>query len=203
MKSLVTIPFAFFLAITPLASDEGGELGPPMRLQDARAGLLMLRTELAGVFLPAPTLETEVVTEVTGLVARTAVEQSFHNPTEHWVEGVYVFPLPEDAAVDRLRLRVGERIVEGEKVSLTVGVVNQEKRSVNYEVYYRFDDADPVLLKRVSLSDGERWEGDARLDAPQGEPVGRLAFLLYKDAETEPSHWLYIWLEQGNEGTGE
>ncbi|MCB1845671.1 MAG: marine proteobacterial sortase target protein, partial [Halioglobus sp.] len=31
-----------------------------------------------------------------------------------WVEGVYVFPLPEAAAVDRLRMRAGERVVEGE-----------------------------------------------------------------------------------------
>jgi hypothetical protein len=27
---------------------------------------------------------------------------------------VYVFPLPEDAAVDHLRMRVGERVVEGQ-----------------------------------------------------------------------------------------
>src|SRR5204863_8397331 len=28
-------------------------------------------------------------------------------------EGVYVFPLPEDAAVDHLRLHVGDRVLEG------------------------------------------------------------------------------------------
>src|SRR5690606_2946737 len=34
-------------------------------------------------------------------------------PGRHWLEGVYVFPLPDDSAVDRLQMRVGERLVEG------------------------------------------------------------------------------------------
>jgi Ca-activated chloride channel family protein len=42
------------------------------------------------------------------------VVQTFQNPQPDWYEGVYVFPLPENAAVDHLRLRVGERVIEGE-----------------------------------------------------------------------------------------
>lgn len=30
------------------------------------------------------------------------------------MEGIYVFPLRETAAVDHLRMKVGERIIEGE-----------------------------------------------------------------------------------------
>jgi hypothetical protein len=63
---------------------------------------------------PAPLLETEVEIRVTGHVARAKVTQRFLNPHRDWYEGVYVFPLPENAAVDRLRMRIGERIVEGE-----------------------------------------------------------------------------------------
>jgi Ca-activated chloride channel family protein len=36
------------------------------------------------------------------------------NPTGEWREGVYVFPLPENAAVDHLDMRIGERVVEGQ-----------------------------------------------------------------------------------------
>jgi Ca-activated chloride channel family protein len=50
---------------------------------------------------------------VTGIVARTRVRQEFTNPGSAWTEGVYVFPLPEDAAVDHLRMWIGERVVEG------------------------------------------------------------------------------------------
>jgi Ca-activated chloride channel family protein len=107
----------YFLLLTLMARGAAGashlDLGPPMRLGDAEQGSLLLRTEHRGVFLPAPVLETEVRIRVTGLLARTIVTQRFHNPTDEWLEGVYVFPLPDTAAVDGLRMIVGERIIEG------------------------------------------------------------------------------------------
>ncbi len=61
----------------------------------------------------APLLHTEVRIQVGGSVARTTVTQRFGNPTTEWQEGVYVFPLPEKAAVDHLDMRVGPRRIEG------------------------------------------------------------------------------------------
>ena len=88
-------------------------LGPPVRLADVGAGALLLATEAAGVYLPAPGVATEVSIRISGILARTEVRQRFHNPTDAWVEGIYVFPLPEGSAVDTLRMRVGERVIEG------------------------------------------------------------------------------------------
>ncbi|MEO8503426.1 MAG: marine proteobacterial sortase target protein [Acidobacteriota bacterium] len=88
-------------------------LGAPIDLDHARAGSLLLRTSSARVYLPAPVLETEVELRVTGFIDCARVRQRFHNPTSVWVEGVYVFPLPEGAAVDTLRMTVGERVIEG------------------------------------------------------------------------------------------
>ncbi len=62
----------------------------------------------------APLISTDVTIRVAGPVARARVVQTFRNPQSDWYEGVYVFPLPENGAVDRLRLRVGERVIEGE-----------------------------------------------------------------------------------------
>lgn len=67
----------------------------------------------AGYF-PAVQLAAEVEISVSGLVARGRVTQRFVNPGEEWLEGVYVFPLPENAAIDRLRMVVGERVIEGQ-----------------------------------------------------------------------------------------
>ncbi len=67
-----------------------------------------------GSFSEAPTLATEVGIEVTALTARATVRQRFANPGSDWAEGVYVFPLPETAAVDGMRLRIGERVIEGQ-----------------------------------------------------------------------------------------
>ena len=75
---------------------------------------LLLRARGDGAAQPAPLLETEVEIRVTGHVARAKVTQRFLNPHRDWYEGVYVFPLPENAAVDRLRIKIGERVVEGE-----------------------------------------------------------------------------------------
>jgi Ca-activated chloride channel homolog len=79
---------------------------------DAKAGTLLLRGA-DGEFAPAPQVATEVAIDVTGMVARTRVTQYFHNPGSEFVEGVYVFPLPEKAAVDRLWMKIGERVIEG------------------------------------------------------------------------------------------
>ena len=58
--------------------------------------------------------EMDVKIDINGLIARVNVTQHFTNPSNEWVNGVYVFPLPENAAVDHMRLRIGERIIEGQ-----------------------------------------------------------------------------------------
>lgn len=76
-----------------------------------RPGLLL---KSAQDTVSAPMLDTEVHIQVSGMVARATVRQSFRNPSDEWREGVYVFPLPEDAAVDHLTMRSGKRVVAGE-----------------------------------------------------------------------------------------
>lgn len=86
---------------------------PAFARESSQHGLL-LRARSDGSCQQAPLLETDVEIRVTGHVARAKVTQRFVNPERDWYEGIYVFPLPENAAVDRLRIRIGERIVEGE-----------------------------------------------------------------------------------------
>jgi Ca-activated chloride channel family protein len=76
-------------------------------------GTLLWRGGDEKSFIPAPVLSTTVEMQITGVIARTVVRQEFRNPGEVWAEGVYVFPLPENAAVDHLRMQVGDRTIEG------------------------------------------------------------------------------------------
>ncbi len=62
----------------------------------------------------AAQLDIDVVMNITGMINRVSVTQSFSNTTDNWQEGIYVFPLPENAAVDHMRLKIGERIIEGQ-----------------------------------------------------------------------------------------
>jgi len=78
------------------------------------SGELLFLTDQPGVFVPAPRLSTEVEAEISGIVARVTVRQVFKNETPNWVEAVYVFPLPEDSAVDSLKMIIGDRVIVGE-----------------------------------------------------------------------------------------
>ncbi len=77
-----------------------------------QSGSLLLRMKSG--YIVATRMNTDIEATVSGLVARVSVRQSFRNDGQEWVEGVYVFPLPDTAAVDRLRMHIGERFIEGE-----------------------------------------------------------------------------------------
>ncbi|MAG33327.1 MAG: marine proteobacterial sortase target protein, partial [Deltaproteobacteria bacterium] len=109
LSTLLSVATALFAGSASAAVDE--PLGPIMSPGELQAGGLLLGGP--GGLRAAPTISTEVEIQVTGLIARTHVVQRFLNPTTDWLEGVYVFPLPEKAAVDALHMRVGERILEG------------------------------------------------------------------------------------------
>lgn len=57
---------------------------------------------------------TDVRVLVTGPVGRAIVTQTWHNPNPRPVDGLYLFPLPQDAAVSDMRLEIGERVVESD-----------------------------------------------------------------------------------------
>jgi Ca-activated chloride channel family protein len=59
-------------------------------------------------------LDTDIQLDITGLLARVSITQKFTNSSDHWAEGIYRFPLPAGAAVDRMQVKVDERILEGE-----------------------------------------------------------------------------------------
>lgn len=81
---------------------------------DMGTGALLFESNQAGQFVEAPRLDTDFDVTVTGQIARTRVTQRFENPAQGWVEGVYVFPLPENAAVDTLKMVIGDRVVIGD-----------------------------------------------------------------------------------------
>ena len=77
-----------------------------------QSGSLLLRMQSG--YVVATRMNTDIEAQVSGLVARVSVRQSFRNDWQECVEGIYVFPLPDTAAVDRLRMHIGELIIEGE-----------------------------------------------------------------------------------------
>ena len=101
------------LVLLSSAAQANTELTRVEQLSELESGQLVFR-QPQGHYLISPTVDTHVEMEIVGLLARVKVSQTFANPTQYWQEGVYVFPLPETAAVDRLWMKIGERIIEGE-----------------------------------------------------------------------------------------
>jgi len=87
---------------------------PYVEPSEMGTGSLLLRTVEPGHYLEAPRLKTDVEITVTGPIARARITQRFENPSDKWVEGVYVFPLPQNSGVDTLRMQIGDRFLEGQ-----------------------------------------------------------------------------------------
>jgi Ca-activated chloride channel family protein len=57
---------------------------------------------------------TDIQASIIGSLCDVLVTQQFHNTHIRPVEAVYVFPLPEDAAITELKLTIGHRVVHGD-----------------------------------------------------------------------------------------
>lgn len=90
----------------PIAPMTDAELHDLSERDDAGVGTL--RTTRGN--LPLETLT--LTAGITGLFAHTELVQGFHNPHDVPVEAIYVFPLPDRAAVTGLRMTAADRVVE-------------------------------------------------------------------------------------------
>jgi len=95
-----------FLALAGAAM--AAEVGPPT------GGELRIIDDAGTQVGACPLKHTDVEADVAGFVGRTLVRQTFHNPLDRKIEAVYVFPLPQDAAVDHMVMTVGDRRIVGQ-----------------------------------------------------------------------------------------
>ncbi|QCI66439.1 marine proteobacterial sortase target protein [Phreatobacter stygius] len=110
-KLVLRTLLALFGLLALVGLGRAGETPTPSAMQSG--GLLMRNAQAPG-FTEALRLGTDVHLAVSGPTVRGRITQVFRNPTDRWVEAVYVFPLPEDGAVDYLKMIVGDRVIIGE-----------------------------------------------------------------------------------------
>src|SRR6185437_8486715 len=58
-----------------------------------------------------PLVHTDAALDIRGLVASATVTQQYVNSSTQPIEAVYIFPLPHDAAVYDMEIRVGNRVI--------------------------------------------------------------------------------------------
>jgi Ca-activated chloride channel homolog len=101
----------------PATNDPTGTTGskklPPGEASDGSLQIVRDRDDkrVAGEFCPLK--HTDVDAEISGFLARVTVTQEFVNPSSDKVEAIYIFPLPQDAAVDDMTMEVGGRTIRG------------------------------------------------------------------------------------------
>lgn len=99
-------------AIDLASSVAWAELAEGIEEQAPSSGLGQLRAFRPGEQRdrdwPLTLAEHRITVRIAGNVARTEIEETFHNDSAHELEGVFAFPLPADARVDRLALDVME-----------------------------------------------------------------------------------------------
>ena len=81
------------------------------------------RCPVGGLFVKTPNTareqafalkRTEVKAKIAGNISRVEVVQKFENPFPESLEAVYVFPLPDEAAVDDMEIKIGDRIIKAD-----------------------------------------------------------------------------------------
>jgi Ca-activated chloride channel family protein len=63
--------------------------------------------------VPVPLKHTDVKTNISGYIATVEVTQKFHNPYDGKIEAKYVFPLPQNAAINEFIMTIGDRRIRG------------------------------------------------------------------------------------------
>lgn len=105
--SLLLISIMLVLSIAPAVSAR--QTTPA---DDVTSGVLVLKTR-TGATPAAVQLGTDMDVTITGQTARVKVVQAFRNTGRDWAEATYLYPLPEDGAVDSLKMVIGQRVIIG------------------------------------------------------------------------------------------
>ena len=106
------------LSISPIAQKVST---PSPAKQQSPIGSATPDSELGGLYgyvegkkvRAFPLENTTVDAKIAGNLSRVEVKQIFTNPNNQPLEAVYQFPLPDDAAVDEMEIRIGDRLIRG------------------------------------------------------------------------------------------
>jgi len=81
------------------------------RLPRVGEGEFLYRSPISGRFESVPLVHTDVALDVRGLAVSATVTQQYVNSSAQPIEAIYVFPLPHDAAVYDMEIRIGNRVI--------------------------------------------------------------------------------------------
>src|SRR5260370_11400980 len=105
------------LAASGLASDEIWVIAranePAFTKAEDALGSGALIATLEDKQIPMPLKHTDVKASISGHISTVEVTQEFQNPYDQKIEAVYVFPLPDNAAINEFIMIIDELRIRG------------------------------------------------------------------------------------------
>ncbi|MBW4489577.1 MAG: after-VIT domain-containing protein [Trichocoleus desertorum ATA4-8-CV12] len=116
---------------------------------------------------------TEVKAKVSGNISRVEVTQTFENPFKDPLEAIYVFPLPDEAAVDDMEIKIGDRVIKGDikkreeaqkiyeqarQQGRTAGLLEQERDNIFTQSLANIRPGEQIEVT-IRYSDSLKFEG--------------------------------------------
>jgi Ca-activated chloride channel family protein len=101
--------------------------------------------------IPLPLKGTKVRARIDAYIASVEVEQQYHNPYDEKIEVVYVFPLPQDAAVSDFLMKVGDRTIRGMiREREEAERIYEEARSMGFVASLLTEERPNIFTQRVA-----------------------------------------------------
>src|SRR5262249_6223704 len=91
------------------------------------------------LFAPLEVTSHHVDVKIDGQVAVTSIDQEFYNPNDQRLEGIYMFPVPKGAHIDKFSMEINGKMTEAE-------LLPADKAKTIYEDIVR-KMRDPALLE--------------------------------------------------------
>src|SRR5947209_8926917 len=66
------------------------------------------------VFAPLEVTSHHVDVKIDRQVAVTSIDQEFYNPNDQRLEGIYIFPVPKGAHIDKFSMEIGGKMADAE-----------------------------------------------------------------------------------------
>ena len=165
-----TIRLTTTILITLTISFADEQKAPPIKLGDVNEAMLLVKGDEEGFYHQLPKLDTKVRIRIDGMVASATVDQAFTNNNGKPIEAIYVFPLPDQAAVYEMQMLINDRLITS-KV---------QKRAQAKKTYEKAKKAG----KRASLTEQERpniFTNSVANIMPNDTIIVRLKYVDYLD----------------------
>ncbi|SVD09466.1 uncharacterized protein METZ01_LOCUS362320, partial [marine metagenome] len=168
LYNTIRLTTTILITLTISFSDE--QKAPPIKLGDVNEAMLLVKGDEEGFYHQLPKLDTKVRIKIDGMVASTTVDQAFTNNSGKPIEAIYVFPLPDQAAVYEMQMLINDRLITS-KV---------EERAQAKKTYKKAKKAG----KRASLTEQERpniFTNSVANIMPNDTIIVRLKYVDYLD----------------------